>query len=395
MFIGVYDAEENEKINAYIMALFIFQFGLLQPIASIVNSQIPVAAFTVGLVIVMLIRNSFKIKLYVIAFFIIISLFYLLNGLILSQNLWLTVTLFIGFILKGFSGFLLGSVDTNSKELYNAFLKIGVLNFLAIGTYPFFMGFFDSMEYMRFGYAMVPSVIMFWFQVMGEKKFNPLWWAMAIYSTAVTIIYGSRGTILVLLLVILLSFLFSKKLQIGKKLFISATLGIVIYLVVKNDILIKIVDYLFFDLGIKSYTLEKLRMMIIDGIAASSSGRDTLYSSILLYIKQNPVIGYGIGYSDSVLGLFPHNIILQIMLESGLIALTCWFCLWVFCGYKYRIMSMEKDAGLFIITTLVIAVGLGRLLVSSDLWLRPEYWFMLSILVNYQREESIIKGIMA
>ncbi|MEH7502853.1 O-antigen ligase family protein [Neobacillus drentensis] len=370
------------------MALFIFQFGLLQPIALIVNSQLPVAVFTVGLVILMLLKNNFRIKLYVIAYFIFFSLFYLLNGLILSKNLWLTVTLFIGFILKGFSGFLAGSLNTTSKELYNAFLRIGVLNFFVIGTYPF-VPFFDSMEYMRFGYAMIPSVIMFWFEVMGEKKYNPIWWGMTIYSTVITVIYGSRGTILVLLLVILLSVLFSKKLAIGKKLFISVFFGIIIYLVIKNDLVIKIIDYLFFDLGIKSYALEKLRMMVIDGIAESSSGRDVLYSSILFYIKQNPVIGYGIGYSESVLGLYPHNIFLQIMLESGFIALTCWLCIWIYCSYKYRILSMEQETGIFKITTLVISVALGRLLVSSDFWLRPEYWFILSILVNYQRNRNL------
>jgi O-antigen ligase len=366
------------------MALFIFQFGLLQPIASIVNSQMPIAAFTVVLLIVMLLYNGFKIKFYVVFSFIILSLFYLLNGLILSKDLWLTITLFIGFILKGFSGFLLGSINTTSDELYKAFLKMAVINFFVIGSYPF-IGIFDSMNYMRFGYAMVPSVIMFWFEVLGEKKYKTTWWLMAIYSTVITVIYGSRGAILVLLLVILFSFLFSKKFSIVSKFLISISCGTVIFFVIKSEFILKVIDYLFFDLGIKSYAIEKLRMMVIDGIAESSSGRDHLYSTIIYYIKQNPVFGYGIGYSESILGLFPHNIFLQILLESGLIALICWACVWIYCIFKYNLISNETEAGIFKITTLVLSVTLGRLLISSDFWIRPEYWFLLSLIINYQK----------
>jgi O-antigen ligase len=315
----------------------------------------------------------------------------LLNGVLLSKDLWLTVTLFIGFVLKGYSGFLLGSLDTTSRDLYNAFLKIAVLNFFILGTYPF-VGFFDSMNYMRFGYAMVPSVIMFWFEVTGEKKYKPLWWGMTIYATVTTVIYGSRGTILVLLLVVFLSFLFSKKLDIVKKLSFAIFTGVFIYLVFKNEVLIKMINFLFFDLGIKSYAIEKMRMMLIDGIAESSSGRDELYSSIISYIKQNPVIGYGIGYSESVLGLFPHNIFLQILLESGIIALICWGLLWLYCIYKYWLVSLDQESGIYKITTLVLSVALGRLLISSDFWLRPEYWFLLSILINYYSKEIEKKG---
>jgi O-antigen ligase len=381
---------DNPKINAYIMALFIFQFGLIQPIASIVNSQIPVAVFTLGLLVLLLLNNGLKVKLYIIAFFIILSLFYLLNGVIFSKNLWVTITLFIGFVFKGFSGFIVGSLDTTSNDIYNAFRKVAVLNFIMIGAYPF-VGFLDSMNYMRFGYALVPSVIMFWYEVSSKQGLNPIWWGMAIYSTAITVIYGSRGTIVVLMLMILLSFLFTKKLDIVKKSTIALFTGISIYFVIKSGLLIRMLNYLFFDLGLKSYTLEKLRMMVIDGIAESSSGRDELYGSILVYIKQNPVIGYGIGYSESVLGLFPHNIFLQILLESGFLVLVVWLCLWIFCVYKYRLISLEQETGLFKITTLVISVALGRLLVSSDFWLRPEYWFLLSMLLNYQSKDIEIK----
>jgi hypothetical protein len=76
-----------------------------------------------------------------------------------------------------------------------------------------------------------------------------------------------------------------------------------------------------------------------------------------------------------------HNIILQILLESG----SYWFIGLVITLVgrylcKYIKISKLNETGYYRIITLFFAVSLGRLLVSSDMWLRPEYWFVFSFI---------------
>lgn len=373
----------NSKINAYIMALYIFQFGLLQPIASIVNSQLPIAIFTVILVILMLLNNKWRIKKYVIVSFIIISVCFLLNALISENNPTIVLGIYFEFLLKSFSAFLIASLDTEENELYNAFLKIGILNFVAIGLFPF-TGFLDSMNYMRFGYAMVPSIMIFIFALIKKEKPKGIFFLLTLLSLSLTIVYGNRGPLVALILFGLLIFIFSKQIKLITKFILLSISCMIVTVIIKYDLLIKFLDYIYFDLGIKSYTLEKIRMMILVGISESSSGRESIYSTLWYYIDESPLIGWGVGFSQIILGGTAHNIILQILLESGLLGLIIWGILWLYCLYKYIKITKLNKIGLFSIATIIIASSIGRLLVSSDMWLRPEFWFALSLLLAYR-----------
>src|SRR5699024_9508035 len=212
------------------MALYIFQFGLLQPTASVVNSQWPVAVFTIGLLFIMLLNNKFIIKDYVMLFLAIFSTYFMINALVYKERSFIILLVFIEFLFKSFSGFLIGSLDTDGEFLYEAFLKVALLNFLVIGLHPS-VSFLDSMNYMRFGYAMAPSVIMFLFAFFDKKEHKLLWLLATITSFLLTVAYGSRGALVVFFVLGLFVFLFSKRIPLSSKLTIMA-LGILIVILV-------------------------------------------------------------------------------------------------------------------------------------------------------------------
>lgn len=379
----------QKKLNAYIMAMYIFQFGFLQPIASLVNSQIPIAGFTILLFIALLLNNKFRIKTYVIIAFILISAYFLLSSLFLALNTASVLMLYLEFLIKGFSAFIVASITVDSNEIYKAFLNISVINFVSIAAYPI-SSFLDSMNYMRFGYAMVPSVIMFFYATIDSKFKNPLWVLFAISSLFLTLVYGSRGPIVVIFLFLLISFVFANVNRI-KKILLVCISTILLFFIVNNNILLRIADYIYHDMGISTYSLTKIRVMLTKGIMASSSGRDVIYNKIVDLIQLNPYFGYGIGFININWDTTAHNIILQILIECGIFGLVLWLIIWVFCINKYAKMSLVKDKGLFRVTTLIIAIAFGRLLISSDMWLRPEYWFVLSLLLgfNYETKRNI------
>ncbi len=370
------------------MTLYIFQFGLLQPIASIINSQLPIAAFTLILAIVMILNNNFKIKKYVVITFAILSIYFLLNILLFNNNE--AIMVFIEFLLKGFSAFLIGSLDIDVEELYDLFMKIAIINFIVLLIYPI-LGYSDTMNYMRFGYAMVPSTIMFFYAAYNEKKNRLFWKAIALSSFILILIYGSRGPLGVLLLFGMLMFLFKKNISRIKKIIIIISSCIGMYLIKQYNLLIKLLDYFYFNLGIQTYSLAKYRMMINQGISESSSGRDKIYMSIWELIKQKTFIGHGVGILQSTSGYTAHNIFLQILVESGILGLVVWFCVWIYCLNKYNKIYKSNEDGLFRVITLIVSIAIGRLLISSDMWLRPEYWFAMSMLINFKCKSKCLQ----
>ncbi len=373
---------KRKKINAYIMALYVFQFGLIQPIASIVNSQWPIAAFTILLTFIMLISNSFKIKNYVLISFVVVSVYFLLNALIFNKSTFIILPIYAVFILKSFSAFLIGSLDIEGEDVYNAFLKISILNFIAIFFSPF-VSFFN-MEYMRFGYAMIPSVLMFFYATISKKNMFLLWFFLLVISFILTFIYGARGSLVIILLFLLVLFYFTKRLQVIKKFSLLSFTSLILFLIVKFNLFTKLIDYIYYELGVQSYTILKFNRMINSGIVDSSSGRDVIYKSLFSEILQNPIIGYGIGYSQLKLDFYAHNIFLQILIEAGVIGLIFWSFIWFYSFLNFREINNLNEIGLFRVVTLIFSIAIGRLLLSSDMWVRPEYWFVLSILINFK-----------
>lgn len=377
------------------MALFIFQFGLLQPIASMVNSQSPIALFTLLLTIIALVVNKFQIKKYVIIILISISLIFLLNS-ILHSNLIDSLMLYIEFLAKGFSAIYIASLKVDEDHLLNAFTKLALFNFFAIFLYPF-LDIFDSMNYMRFGYAMIPSLMMFFYAYKKSMKSTEkfIWLLLFVASIILTILYGSRGSVVVLTIFILLLTLFSNKVTGLKKIAIITTFSIFLLLLFLNTNLIgNLINFLNKNLGINSYALVKFEKMFNEGLRDSSSGRDVIYSNLFNLFKESPFFGQGIGSSQVHLGFTAHNILLQILVETGSIGLIIWFLIWLYLFGKYKLLTKFGDSSYFKISTLLIAASFGRLLVSSDMWLRPEYWFLISLLLNVKvrSNQKFIRG---
>jgi O-antigen ligase len=371
-------------VNSYLAAMYIFQFGFMQPAASLVNSQIPVAIMTLLILIGLFLINGFRVQKYVISFFAISSIYFLLSALFFSADLILTLEMYLEFLLKGFSGFLAAGFAFEEASLFRAFVGMGVLNFLAIGLSPF-VSFLSSMNYMRFGYALIPSALMFLFALYGADSIarKLAWVALSALSLGLTLVYGSRGVLIVIFMFFLLVFVFSKR--IGKVLKAVVLMGgpLSLYMALKSGVLLRVVDFVSGTLGVQTYSLSKIQMMMSMGLAVASSGRDIIYYQLVQLIRTSPLFGFGIGSAQFYVRYTAHNIVLQILVESGVAGLLLWLVVWARPAWEYvRLSKDREDAGYFEVATLLLAVAFGRLLISSDMWLRPEYWFVLSFLLN-------------
>ncbi len=71
--------------------------------------------------------------------------------------------------------------------------------------------------------------------------------------------------------------------------------------------------------NIKNMFTERIVNLLIKNFYLA--GRDELLSKSLYYISKRPIIGYGFGSYYQILGEYPHNIILEIMLNTGVLGL--------------------------------------------------------------------------
>lgn len=371
---------KKEIYNSYISALFIFQFGFLQPLASLVNTQLPIAVFSLILMVLSLVNNGFKIKIHVYYTLIILTIFFFGNALFMTDRGPSILLLYIEFFFKCFSAYIIGSMPMNSKHLFNAFKYISVLNFISIASYPF-VSFFDSMNYMRFGYALLPSVIMFYY-VMKKEGWTFFYFSLLIISFSIMALFGSRGPLVAIFIVVIIELYFNYKLTFLYKVFITTLVFITTKIILETDLLLRLFDVFYEKWGGASYTLLKFRTTIEFGLAQASSGRDLIYSNLLDLFKEKPVFGLGIGASQYYIDIGAHNFILQILVETGLIGLLLWLGIFMKVFQRYRLVSIISDYNLLHIINMLIAITFGRLLVSSDLWLRPELWFLISLMFS-------------
>lgn len=369
-------AIKKYELSSLLIAFSFFQFGILQILAIPLNNQNIIAASTLAIVVLLLILYQLQIKKYVFLFFFIISLvffshYYFFHGFGVME-------IYVQFLFKSFSLFLVGSFPFATEHLKKYMYIFSNLNFVVLTLIVLF-GLVDQIEYMRFGYGMLPSLLIaIYFMRQKHKLFN---FFITISSFSMIFIWGSRGPLIGLIIFLFIMIIYDRNIKLSKKvIFVTLVTISFIYLFFFKGFE-KILNFLYFDLRLQTYSIAKLRMMLKDGLEASSSGRDQIYEMFLRHIEEHLLFGSGIGITHTLWDLTPHNLFLQLLLEFGIVG--GFMILFIFSWLIYRLFSIRKfDNELCLLLSIIFAVSFGRLLVSSDLWLRQELWLFISLTIN-------------
>lgn len=349
----------------------------MQPLALLLGSQNIIAVSTILIVILLFVVFQFHIKIYIVIAVILTSLLFLSNYF-LFDNREIVLPLFIEFLLKCFSLFIIASFPFITNELKKYFVIFSLINFILLAAIVVF-GWIENIEYMRFGYAMLPTTLVSIYAFRHHYKI--LNGVVGLSSFMLILIYGSRGPILGILIFLLIILISDKKLKIHQKILSLSVLIIgYFYMFVFNGF-IKILDFTYYDLNLQTYSIRKLRVMINEGFAESSSGRDFLYEQFMEQIMREPIFGSGIGITHTLWDITSHNLFLQIILEFGVMGML-FFLLLAITMIFLLVMIRKTDNELFLLLTIVFAVSFGRLLVSSDMWVRQELWLFISLTIN-------------
>ena len=378
----------TDEWNAVIVALFLFQYSILTPAMNYISGTLLVSCCGLLLIAALLLRNAAcRVNAAVVASFLIVAVLLVAN------------TLLTGIGIKGISVFALICLPVLVLFLfpfhYRVFLqtccKLSIITFFVLALYPFLPGY----AYMRFGYGMLPVVLFSYIAlvysdtVFASRRSRPirlLYLAVLLLSTAEILLYGARGTLVsIALFAVLDRLLLNKRKVIRNGLMVLLAGGAVAF----ASPLLDLFEKLSKKLGIYSYTITKLKMQIESGFASASSGRMKIYRLSLDRIREHPIIGNGIDATEEGVN-YAHNLFLQVGEDLGVAAVIVMlaFLIWQLYCMGMRKRAIEEK----LIREVLFSISVGRLLFSSTLWRRPEFWmlFFFSVSVSCRRSRDTL-----
>lgn len=370
---------KKERTNAFLISLYFFQFSLLIPLMQFFNSSILVAIGGILIIAALFLNNgrlAYDVKksgiLWVIALFMVIK--YFIDGTSLLVPLKFLAIAIPPFIVLGY------------KVDWECFIKycksLAKVNAVLLAGIPFFASF----EYMRFGYGMLLSVIFAFLDWRTNDNLLKKTIAFLVFVVAFIemVLFGARGALVCFVIFLLLYWMAIQKSTIKSCLLFAGVIIISLSLDRIIDVLYNIAGFLGYK---RTYALMKFQKLLTSGLEASSSGRFDLYRQAISDIFNSPLWGVKMETSNSGT-LYVHNLFLQVGSDFGLIAMAIiiiFFVTSLACIFKSCYTVQFRLALAF-----AFCISCGRLLLSSTLWERPEFWAFVYMFL--QRKQYMVDG---
>lgn len=370
----------KKRISAFYIVLFFFQYGLMVPFTVLFKSQFPIVISTLLLIASSIFFKNFRLtkKTFLLVFGPLVLLILkipfeyksVLDGNIISEMIF-------SFLTIGISGILMGSLNFSYHHFLKYGLAVGWFNFIILFFVPFTDLYNEEINYMKFGYTLLPSVLVAFVSLFSSYK-SKATFILFLLSFIDMLIFGSRGSLLTFILFSIFFIYFNSKVTLFIKSFIAFILVLIgVNLKTILEFIIEVAE----SYSLYSYALIKY-LNLLDGnsLASTSSGRDEIYSSAINRIYSSPIWGSPINSSFIDTGSsYYHNIFLDILVNFGIFVFVGFIFYMI---YIMFIVISKKNYSLFTTFFIIFFVTLGRLLVSSSFWQRPEFWLLMGICIS-------------
>lgn len=374
---------KKKKHGSLLIALIIMSKMLNILVGTFVPSSFPTGATILGLIWIFFLLYALKyyddfnviilcLSLFVITFFLISIA--LVDGDHTSE-------LFVNFIEYGLLGLLAGNCKFSVRK---------ILEIFAIST---FICFVPTIIVFRNSIASINSISMpisyHFFPMFAatilhmffyhQKKYL-LSYVFSIGCIIFILLKGTRGiAVSFIALVFLIFFIKSKRLNNSKfaKYFICILAILTIVVIASNiETLIVYADNLLSRAGINI----KLLQDSIDTIQTKNDitdGRTYLYSLAFSGFLKSPIFGNGIGSFNNItpLAQYPHNGILQLMFEGGLLLSLPIIMVLIISTFLF--LKCENNLDYRIIFAFLFCAAFIPSLFSDEIWLYQSLWFLI------------------
>lgn len=293
---------------------------------------------------------------------------------------------FVGFLVYGFTILILPLQHMDYKKIFQIVQAIGVM------VLPFYLNYnygytitsigeFDDGDLMTMSYRILPYPISALCSLLQNKKrITKVISAFVFLSYSILLLgMGARGAIISIVFFAALFFLFARRKNKNSILNSIVTIvALLLIIIFYSDIIVWLHDFLSIH-NLYSRTIDRMYSMLVSG-GDMSSGRLDFYLIGMDEFLSSPFIGNGIGAFDNFSGTFPHNIIIQLMVEGGLLFLLPFLYVFYMGLRSLWINRLNSSYNLFLV--FIFCSGVVKLFFSQHLWGSQFCWIFIYLIMN-------------
>jgi len=296
---------------------------------------------------------------------------------------------FYSFLTFGVTGLLYSNVQFSFSALFKTIFGIAVLSVPGIYREA-------TTDYSRMGdmsgvwmgvsqgaLRLVLGIIVV-IPLLNSRIFKYISFATILVYSSFFIAYGNRGSFLALILfLIFLGLNGAKKLNVKNFVLLALLGGLLSFFFI--DVIQLIIDFfLVFDIEIGA--LEKI--IRFDRLGKElTNGRNLIWEKALVDIVDNPIYGHGVSAFINKYGVYPHNFLLEMFFEGGLIYLTP--VLWVFYRFFKLLFSNDISSEEKKILVFIFCAGIMEVAFSNVYWRNMFFWFFIGYTLNLKKKPAI------
>lgn len=317
----------------------------------------------------------FLLATFIYIFFALISFFYNLDQVIALEKM--ATLIFLIFLVISVV------VMVSCLKLHEFFSIISIF-FILVGilyALPIYLSVISGAYRgdVNFSGPNVTTRILFFASCSSIYRFflnkKAIYFILTILFLFSIVLVGSRGGLVGAVLILFLLFTI-KKISIIKKekMKFNISLKNILY------VLVGLVTVFFIYKPVKRVFMERVVGTTFSDNGIYTAGRDIIYADAIKMIKEKPIFGYGIDSFSVYTGhVYPHNLFLEMMVEVGIIG-AIFFAIFVF--FSIMILFKMIKSPLFIFSGLPLYMIIVQMF-SGEFYDFRYYFLWMIPLLNY------------
>lgn len=362
-------------INEKLFSLYFYIFSIMSGIIYLIPQYSKyVLLFVVGIMLfISIIYNNFKLRntISIMIITIFMGLLFIFDFVFRSNSFLSTYAYY--FIIFGLIPIYFYAQTRDNNIILEQYSKISILVFFMyfwtpIGGYTVFS------DYMAFGFNFALPV--FCGLYIARKRLHYKWTIiLEMIMFAELIVFSNKSAVIAGLIFILLYNLFIETWNL--KHFIKIFLGVIILLIAiyNINILLLYLSHILNFFGINSYSIKTFQRIIeTQELTVGLTNRDVIWKLALKYFREHWILGMGTGGFQSVSGIYPHNLFIDILVQYGIVGMIV-FIFGLFRTLKKIYIKHDNSDKLFII--LLVSLGLVPLTFSMIFYESLPFWIFI------------------
>ncbi len=314
-----------------------------------------------------------------------VAIIYLLNILIYPENEELGA-IAGSFFLSVFPLYFIGLRLDISKHFQTIYI-MSIVNILAFAVYylVFSDGSFEtsSITYASFmgrAYILLPQVLVVFEGILNKRNIVNV--ITGVIGFVLLLMCGNRGSVLLFLVFIAIYLLFNTKRE-RRALVCIGTFSVVGLMVYYYEVVFAAFIMIFSKFGLSIRIFERLS----DGTFLESNGRNLIIKKLIVAIRENPILGYGLCSDRTITGSYAHNYVFELWTAFGVIVGSAIIITTLVIIIKAWIKLSDKiQRGFLLVLT---CSGFLKLFLSSSFLYEGLFFLILGYCVNQIRFNEV------